>query len=89
MKHFFVSIIMLFSCGVSDAAYITQWRGEVGLKKNGTEEWAPLKGKSKVKLASGDELRTARASTAEIFMDDGTRVKLAPVSAFKMAEESG
>jgi len=80
---------MLCLCGISDAAYVDQWRGEVSIKKNGDTEWAALKGSGKVKLVSGDELRTSRASTAEIFMDDGTRVKLAPVSAFKVASETG
>lgn len=87
MKQVFVSVVLFFACLPADAAYIDSWRGEVSYKKSGTMEWAPLAGDEKTRLGNGDELRTARASTVEILMEDGSRVKLAPVSAFRMTAE--
>lgn len=88
MKHLFVSAVILFSAMPAGAAYIDALRGEVEYKKAGAAEWTLLQGEEKVRLGNGDELRTARASTAEILMDDGSRVKLAPQSAFRMTSES-
>ena len=87
MKQVLVSAVLFFACLPANAAYIDSWRGEVNLKKSGAAEWVPLAGEEKVRLGNGDELRTARASTVEILMEDGSRVKLAPVSAFKMSSE--
>ena len=89
MKHLLVSAVIFFACQPAEAAQVTQWRGDVELKKNGEAAWTMLTGKGPFALAAGDDLRTARASTAEILMDDGTKVKLAPVSAFKMSVEDG
>lgn len=88
MKHLMVSAALLFCCGICGAAQISSLRGEVDLKKAGAADWARLDGGGAVKLAGGDELRTGRASTVDIMMNDGTRVKIAPLSAFKMTEES-
>ncbi|OGR46227.1 MAG: hypothetical protein A2X34_03110 [Elusimicrobia bacterium GWC2_51_8] len=74
--------------GFVQAAYISSWRGEVDLKKAGAAGWERVSGEDKTALASGDELRTARASTLEIYMDDGSRVKVAPMSAFKVTTEN-
>jgi len=88
MKLIIVSAALLFSCRVCDAAYVNSLRGDVDLKKSGTTAWVRLDGVEKTRLQSGDELRTARASTVDVIMDDGSRVKLAPVSAFKMTDEN-
>ncbi|OGR44120.1 MAG: hypothetical protein A2X35_13055 [Elusimicrobia bacterium GWA2_61_42] len=88
MRYLFSLILLAALCGQARAAYIDMWRGEVDLKRAGKTEWARLEGDEKVRLGNGDELRTARASTVEILMEDGTKVKLAPVSAFKMSSES-
>ena len=87
MKQFIVSAVLFFACMSANAAYIDSWRGEAALKKSGAAEWARLEGEDKIRLGSGDELRTSRASTVEILMDDGSRVKLAPVSFFKLTAE--
>lgn len=88
MKQLLVSAALLFCSGVCDAAVISSLRGEVELKRSGASAWSRLQSADGVKLAGGDELRTSRASTVELTMDDGTRVKIAPLSAFKMTEES-
>ncbi len=88
MKLIIVSAALLFACRYCDAAYVYSVRGDVDIKTSGSSEWSRLdKGQDKTPLKPGDEMRTARASTADIFMDDGTKVKIAPLSAFKMAAE--
>ncbi|OIN99049.1 MAG: hypothetical protein COX65_03850 [Elusimicrobia bacterium CG_4_10_14_0_2_um_filter_56_8] len=88
MKLILVSAALLFACRVCDAAYVGALRGNVDLKKNGSPVWTRLADGQKTPLGPGDELRTARASTVNVYMDDGSRVKLAPLSAFKIKEEN-
>jgi hypothetical protein len=88
MKLILVSAALLFCLSTCDAAYITTLRGEVDIKKSGTADWVRLEDGPKTALNGGDELRTARASTVEILMEDGTKLKVAPLSAFKMSEET-
>lgn len=88
MKRLILSAVLFFACQYARAAYIDAWRGDVDLKRAGSQEWRRLEGEEKLKLGNGDELRTSRASTAELLMDDGSRVKLAPVSDFKMMSET-
>jgi hypothetical protein len=88
MKQVIVSALIFFTCLSADAAYIDSWRGDVALKKSGAEGWARLDTDDKTRLGNGDELRTGRASTVELLMEDGSRVKLAPVTFFKMASET-
>ncbi|MDA8243973.1 MAG: FecR family protein, partial [Elusimicrobia bacterium] len=88
MKRLILSAVMLLACRPASAAYIDAWRGEAELKRAGSEEWLPLAGDEQVKVAAGDELRTARASTVDLQMDDGSRVKIAPLSSFKMVAEN-
>ncbi len=87
--HYLLSAILLWClCSPSHAAYVHSVRGEVEIKKSGSDSWNRLDPLSREKLQAGDELRTARASTVEIYMDDGSKVKIAPLSAFRMSEES-
>ncbi|HAT71794.1 MAG TPA: hypothetical protein DCS63_03155 [Elusimicrobia bacterium] len=88
MRYLFSLILLVGLCARSGAAYIDMWRGEVDIKRSGSSGWARLEGEEKVSLGNGDELRTARASTVNIVLEDGSRVKIAPVSAFKMTSES-
>jgi len=89
MKLIIISAALLFAGSFCDAAYISSLRGQVDLKKTGATEWSRLADEGeKIPLQTGDELRTARASTVDVYMDDGSRVKLAPLSAFKMSEEN-
>lgn len=87
MRYLLSLFLVTVFAGFSSAAYLFSYRGSVDLKKAGTAQWVRLADEEKMKLNDGDELRTARASTAEIYMDDGTKVKLAPVSAFRMSSE--
>lgn len=86
--RYLLTAVLLCLCQFSEAAFIHSLRGEADLKKAGGPDWTRLQAGEKTKLAAGDELRTARASTVEIMMDDGTKIKIAPQSAFKMTEES-
>jgi len=88
MRYLFSLILLVGLCAQSRAAYIDAWRGEADLKRAGSADWVRLEGEEKFRLGNGDELRTGRASTVEIMMEDGSRVKLAPVSAFKMSSET-
>ncbi|MDP2865423.1 MAG: FecR family protein, partial [Elusimicrobiota bacterium] len=88
MRLLIVSAALFFACRYCDAAYVSSLRGEVDLKKAGSSEWTRLDGEQdKTPLKPGDEMRTARASTVEIYLDDGSKIKLAPLSAFKMSAE--
>ena len=89
MKRLILPVVLLFLCQFAEAASIVERRGEVDVRKKGEASWARIADSGKVPLSAGDELRTARASTAEILMDDGTKVKIAPASSFKLAAESG
>ena len=79
---------LLLLSAFSRAAYVSAWRGAVDIKKAGSS-WARMEGESKAALGAGDFLRTARASTVEIVMNDGSRVKVAPLSSFQMTAENG
>lgn len=69
-------------------AYIYSYRGEVEYKKASSQEWKRLEGAAGQQLAGGDEVRTKRASTVEIALDTGSRIRLAPVSAFRLSGEN-
>jgi len=88
MRYILSLFLVAGFTGFSSAAYVSGYRGEVSLKKTGTAEWIRLSEERKIVLNEGDEIRTARASTAEIYMEDGTKIKLAPVTAFKMSAEN-
>ncbi|HAH32626.1 MAG TPA: hypothetical protein DCL44_09980 [Elusimicrobia bacterium] len=88
MKYLLSLILAFVFSGFVQAAYISIWRGEVEVKKAGADKWERVLRGEKTMLASGDELRTARASTVEVLMDDGSKVKMAPLSAFKMTENN-
>ncbi len=87
MRYLLSLFLVAVFAGSSSAAYLFSYRGAVDLKKTGTAEWVRLAGEERIKLNEGDALRTARASTAEVYMDDGTRIKLSPISAFQMSAE--
>ncbi|MDO8806340.1 MAG: FecR family protein [Elusimicrobiota bacterium] len=70
----------------AQCASVVSYKGEVEYKKAPSQDWKRLEGVG-LQLAGGDEVRTKRASTAEILMDSGSRVRLAPVSAFKLSGE--
>lgn len=87
MKSLISLLLVVSFVNSADAAYISMHRGDVDIKKAGSGAWERL-GASRTDLASGDEVKTARASTAEIMLDDGSKMKLAPMSAFKLTSET-
>jgi len=89
MRYLFALILLATFCPGLRAAYIYSWQGEVDLRKTDTSGWERVSGEEKIRLSGGEEIRTGRASTAEIFMEDGSKVKVAPVSTVKMTAETG
>ncbi len=88
MRYLFTLILLACLCPGLRAAYIYSWRGEVDVRRSETSGWDRVTGEEKIPLADGEDIRTGRASTVEIFMEDGSKVKLAPLSEFKMTSES-
>ena len=88
MRYLFSLILLAVFCPGLQAAYIYSWRGEVDLRKTPDSGWERVSGDEKLKLSGGEEMRTGRASTVEIYMEDGSRIKVAPLSSFKMAAEN-
>ncbi|MCX5784335.1 MAG: FecR family protein [Elusimicrobia bacterium] len=88
--RYIISIIAAVALAQSAyCAYIASYKGEVEYKKASSQEWKRLEGAAGQKLAGGDELMTKRASVAEIRMDSGSMIKLAPVSDLKLSDENG
>lgn len=87
MRYLISLTLVIFLAGLSDAAYLSMHRGQVEIKKAGSDAWE-RPGETRMELTSGDEVKTARASTAEIILTDGSKMKLAPLSAFKITSET-
>jgi len=88
MRYLVTLILLVSFCPGLRAAYINSWRGEVDIRKSDAAGWNRIAGEEKTRLEGGEELRTGRASTVEIYMEDGSKVKLAPLTDFKMTSES-
>lgn len=87
MKYFISLLVLTFFSNIISAAYMANGRGWIELRKGGRGDWKRISGDSRIILEEGDEVKTLRASTVEIYMDDGSRMKLAPLSLFKLREE--
>lgn len=82
-------ILFAFDVNWADAAYLTECRGWVDYKEHSSQSWVRIvRGSARLKLNDGDSVRTRRASTAEIRMDDNSRVMLAPKSTFVLSSEN-
>ncbi|MCG2724919.1 MAG: FecR domain-containing protein [Elusimicrobia bacterium] len=88
MKYIISLLIVLFLSSSLSATYVFNLKGWVEYKKEGASEWERISSSSRMILKEGDELRTKRASTVQIYMDDGTKVQLAPQSSFKLRTEN-
>lgn len=88
MKRLILIFIMLFFGNSAFAAYVFNSRGWVEYKKAGSSDWKRISSKSRLIIKEGDQLRTKRASTVQIYMDDGSKIQLAPKSAFKLRTEN-
>lgn len=83
-------ILLLILCGCvvnSNSAYIATHKGWVDFKNPSSEDWIRLNRNAKIIISEGCKIRTGRASTAEIYMDDGSRVVIAPQSLFELSKE--
>lgn len=78
---------VVLAAGAADAAYIKEYKGWVDYRPV-SRDWVRLVGGASPQLKTGDEIRTRRASMADISMDDGSRVVLSPNSSFVLAGET-
>ncbi len=81
-------LLFAFAVNQADAAHITKCRGWVDYREHSSRSWVRVVRGSRLQLNGGDSVRTRRASTAEIRMEDGSRVVLAPRSNFMLSSEN-
>ncbi|MEW5905205.1 MAG: FecR family protein [Elusimicrobiota bacterium] len=87
MRYLASLVILLASAGWVGAAYIYEHKGLVEYRKTDKDAWEKVPSGGRFTITAGMQLRTARASMAEIHMDDGSRVKVAPLSNFTLSAE--
>ena len=88
MRYIISLLTILFLSSLANAAYVFNSRGWVEYKKEGTSQWKRVSSRSRLIIKEGDQLRTKRASTVQIYMDDGSKIQLAPRSSFKLRAEN-
>ncbi|MEA3306494.1 MAG: FecR family protein [Elusimicrobiota bacterium] len=88
MKYIISLFTILFFVNFASAAYVFNSRGWVEYKKSGSSEWKRISSRSRVIIKEGDRVRTKRASTVKIYMDDGSKIQLSPRSSFKLNTEN-
>ncbi len=89
MKKMFLGLfIFLFVCS-AESAHVYKIKGEIFYRENSSAQWKKLRESDEnMTLKSGYEIRTSRASSIEILMDDGSKIKMAPLSYSKLEEEN-
>ncbi|KAF0126238.1 MAG: ogt3 [Elusimicrobia bacterium] len=87
MRYLASLVILLVSAGWCGAAYIYEHKGLVEYRKTDKDAWERVPAGGRFTITAGMQMRTARASMAEIHMDDGSRVKVAPLSNFTLSAE--
>lgn len=89
MKGILFLIFSVLFISISESAYIYKIKGEVFYREDNSAQWKKLyESDESTPLKDGYEIKTSRASTVEILMDDGSKVKLAPLTFFKLDEDS-
>ncbi len=89
MRSIFVFALFLLMETFSFCAYLSEVKGEVFIKPQDSAFWNKIESQAgNLKIKNRDEIRTSRASSAEIVMDDGSRIKIAPFSYFRLEEEN-
>ncbi|MCK5583184.1 MAG: FecR domain-containing protein, partial [Elusimicrobiales bacterium] len=88
MRYIISLFVVLFFSNLLSAAYIFNSKGWVEHKREGSSEWKRISSASRLILKEGDQIRTKRASTVRIYMDDGTKIQLSPRSSFKLRTEN-
>ncbi|GAB4028247.1 MAG: hypothetical protein Fur0012_00150 [Elusimicrobiota bacterium] len=87
--RFLLIFFVLAQAPASFAASLMDIKGNVFIKNENSLSWTQIKEEEQsIKIKGSDEIRTARASSAEILMDDGTRIKIAPFSYFRLESEN-
>lgn len=87
--RFLLIFFVLAQASASFAATLVEIKGNVFIKGENSISWTQIKdGGQQIKIKGSDEIRTGRASSAEILMDDGTRIKIAPFSYFRLESET-
>jgi len=88
MRYVISLFTILFFCNLASAAYVFHSRGWVEYKKEGSSKWKRIASRSRIIIKEGDRIRTKRASTVQIYMDDGSKIQLSPRSSFKLNTEN-
>lgn len=88
MRYIISLVAILFFSNLASAAYVFNSRGWVEYKKEGSSTWKRISSRSRVIIKEGDRIRTKRASTVQIYMDDGSKIQLSPRSSFKLNTEN-
>lgn len=88
MRYIISLFTILFFVNLASAAYVFNSRGWVEYKKAGSSRWKRISSRSRIILKEGDRVRTKRASTVRIYMDDGSKIQLSPRSSFKLNTEN-
>ena len=70
------------------AAEIVKFTGLVEYKAADALEWVRVTEDTIPHIGKGDQLRTGRASSAEIKLDDESLVKMSPLSSFSLGLET-
>jgi len=88
MKNKIFLLLIFFTILNVNSAYIYKIKGDVFYRDSSNSQWKKLYDMDEnMPVKNGYEIRTSRASSVEIFMDDGSKIKLAPTSFFKLENE--
>lgn len=68
------------------SAYLYNAKGKVYYKTD--DKWILADESKKIDIKDGTEITTERASSVEIYFKDGSKVKIGPLSYYKLLEES-
>jgi len=68
------------------SAYLYNAKGKVYYKTD--DKWILADENKKIEIKDGTEITTERASSVEIYFNDGSKVKIGPLSYYKLVEES-
>lgn len=88
MRYLASLAVLLASADPCVAAYIYEHKGIVEYRSSEKGEWARVPSGERFQVPPGMQIRTARASMVELRMDDGSRVKVAPLSSFALSAEN-
>ena len=85
MKMFFGIFIVVVLISYLDCAYIYNAKGKVYYKID--DKWIVVEKDKRIDIKDGTEITTERASSVEIYFNDWSKIKIGPISYYKLIEE--